>query len=121
MNAERSPEMTRSELEEAIQQNQTEQTNRILRWIILMVLGGCGSILAGGIVWGNLKTIVITHTDQISEIKPKVAQLETWKERMDATRVTPQEAAALDKRLQRVEDQNVAIMEALERIDAKLK
>jgi hypothetical protein len=31
------------------------------------------------------------------------------------------EAAALDKRLQRVEDQNAAIMEALERIDAKLK
>jgi hypothetical protein len=121
MNAELSPEMTRAELEEAIEQNQTEQTNRILRWIILMVLGGCGSILAGGIVWGNLNTVVVSHTESLGEIKPKVAQLESWKERMDATRVTPQEAAALDKRLQRVEDQNVAIMEALERIDAKLK
>jgi len=113
-------EMTRAELEEAIEENQTRQTNRILRWIILMVLGGCGSILAGGIVWGNLNTVVIGHTDQIGDMKPKVAQLEAWKERMDATRVTPQEAAALDKRLQRVEDQNVDIMEALKRIDAKL-
>lgn len=112
--------MTREELEEKIKEEQILQTNRVLRWIIVMVLGGCGSILAGGIVWGNLGVTVSNHGTKIDAIEPKIVSLEAWKERMDATRVTPQEAAALDKRLQRVEDQNAAIMEALKRIDSKL-
>ncbi len=113
-------EMTREELEEAIKEEQVLQTNRVLRWIILMVVGGCGSILAGGIVWGNLSSKVESHSGKIEVIEPKVVALEAWRERIDATRVTPQEAAALDKRLQRVEDQNAAIMDALRRIDSKL-
>lgn len=113
-------DMTRAQLEEAIEENQTKQTNRILRWIILMVLGGCGSLVGGGMVWGDLATTVNAHTEKLVEIKPKIDQLEAWRERMDASRVTPQEAAALDKRLQRVEDQNAAIMEALKKIDSKL-
>lgn len=113
-------EMTREELEEAIVEKQIEQTNRILRWIILMVLGGSASILAGGIAWGNLRSSVSNHSDAFDELRPKVVQLESWQQRVDATRVTAQEAAALDKRLQRVEDQNVAIMEALRKIDSKL-
>lgn len=113
-------EMTREELEEAIKEEQILQTNRVLRWIILMVFGGCGSILAGGIVWGNLRSEVASHTSKLQAAEPKIVALEAWKERVDATRVTPQEAAALDKRLQRVEDENVAIMEALKRIDSKL-
>jgi hypothetical protein len=114
-------EMTRQELEEAIKEEQILQTNRVLRWIILMVIGGCGSILAGGIVWGNLNSTVIDHAESLLVIEPKISQLENWRERMDASRVTQQEAAALDKRLQRVEDQNAAIMETLRRIDARLQ
>lgn len=113
-------EMTREELKEAIEEEQILQTNRVLRWVIAMVIGGFGSIGLGGIVWGKLNARVGAQGDTIADLKPKVMQLESWKERMDATRVTPQEAAALDKRLQRVEDQNVAIMEALKRIDSKL-
>ena len=112
--------MTREELKEAIEEEQVLQTNRVLRWIIIMVIGGCGSILAGGIVWGNLRSTVGTHGVSITNLENRVPQLEAWRERMEATRVTPQEAAALDKRLQRVEDQNVAIMEALRKIDSKL-
>lgn len=114
------PEMTRKDLVEAIEEEQVKQTNRVLRWIILMVIGGCGSILAGGIVWGDLSAAVGEHGKSLSDLAPKVSQLEAWRERMDASRVTPQEAAALDKRLQRVEDQNIAIMEALKKIDSKL-
>lgn len=113
-------EMTREELEAAIEEKQVEQTNRVLRWIIVMVIGGFGSIGLGGIVWGKLNARVSNQGEAITDLKPKVEQLESWKERMEATRVTPQEAAALDKRLQRVEDQNVAIMEALRKIDSKL-
>lgn len=113
-------EMTRDELEEAIAQKQEEQANRVLRWIVLMVVGGCGSILAGGIVWGNLNSTVNDHTERLDHVEPKVSSIENWRERVDATRVTAQEAAMLDKRLQRVEDQNVAIMEALRKIDSKL-
>ncbi len=113
-------DMTREELKEAIEEEQVLQTNRVLRWIIVMVIGGCGSILAGGIVWGNLNSRVDHQTTWIAGASPKINALEAWRERMEATRVTPQEAAALDKRLQRVEDQNAAIMEALKRIDSKL-
>lgn len=113
-------EMTREQLEEKIKEEQILQTNRVLRWIIVMVLGGCGSILTGGIVWGNLRGTVTNHGNKIEAIEPKITSLEAWKERMDATRVTPQEAAALDKRLHRVEDQTAAIMETLKRIDSRL-
>ena len=113
-------DMTREELKEAIEEEQVLQTNRVLRWIIVMVIGGCGSILTGGIVWGNLNSRVDHQTVWIDDASPKITALEAWRERMEATRVTPQEAAALDKRLQRVEDQNAAIMEALRKIDSKL-
>ena len=33
-------EMTREDLVEAIEEEQVKQTNRVLRWIILMVIGG---------------------------------------------------------------------------------
>lgn len=113
-------EMTREELEEAIKEDQVKQTNRVLRWVIVMVVGGCASILTGGIAAGNLSRMVSYQGVEIELLQPKVVSLENWREKIEATRVTPQEAAALDKRLQRVEDQNIAIMEALKKIDSKL-
>lgn len=120
-------DMTREELEEAIITHANGQTAKLLKWIVAMVIGGLGSIFAGGVVWNQLNSTVTYHDSALSDLKPKVYHLETWKERMDATRVTPQEAAALDKRLQRVEDQgqrlenqNTTIMDTLRKIDAKL-
>ena len=112
--------MSREELKEAIEEEQVIQTNRILRWIIAMILGGCGSILAGGVLWGNLNNTVHTHQQIVTDLRPKVSSLENWRERMDASRVTQQEAAALDKRLQRVEDQNLQIIDSLRKIESKL-
>jgi hypothetical protein len=120
-------DMTREELKEAIEEEQVLQTNRVLRWVIVMVVGGFASILGWGIVWGKLNSAVSNQGESLSDLKPKVYQLETWRERIEATRVTPQEAAALDKRIQRLEDQtqriesqNEEIMGALRKIDGKL-
>lgn len=120
-------DMTREEMEEAIITHANAQTSKLLKWIIAMILGGFTSIFTGGVVWNQLNSTVTHHGAALTDLKPKVYHLETWKERVDATRVTPQEAAALDKRLQRVEDQgqrleaqNTSIMDTLRKIDAKL-
>lgn len=60
------------------------------------------------------------HSKQLGEMAPSVRSIENWRATYDVEKYTAREAASLDKRLQRVEDQNLAIMEALKKIDSKL-
>ena len=114
-------EMTREELESAIIHNNEKQTAKLLRWIVTMVAGGAISILVGGIAWGALKTTVSSANAKLIELDPKVTELQRWRAVTEATpRVHPQEIYGLDKRLQRVEDQNAVILEKLVKIDGKL-
>jgi len=112
-------DMTREELEEAIKEEQILQTNRVLRWIIVMVIGGCGSILAGGIVWGTLSRTVMINQGKLDRVEPKIEALEHWRERAMATSTPPEKVIDLDKRIQRIEDQNTMILEQLRRISGQ--
>jgi len=114
-------EMTREELEEAIIAHANEQTTRLLRWIIWMVVGGCGSILIGGVAWGDLRTKVTNNSIVVSEVRSETRELSQWRQKIDATHVSPREVGDLDKRLARLEDQNAAILQQLIRIDGRLK
>ena len=46
-------EMTREDLVEAIEEEQVKQTNRVLRWIILMVIGGAGWLVGVAVSGGG--------------------------------------------------------------------
>jgi hypothetical protein len=95
-----------------------------LAGLIRIVIGGAiviGTVLVGvaGWVW-TINAATSSHGAQLEKIGPSVRTLETWRATYDVEKYTAREAASLDKRLQRVEDQNAAIMEALKRIDSKL-
>ena len=54
------------------------------------------------------------------EVGPRISVIESWKYSYEAEKFTAKEAFAIDKRLQRVEDQNAVILDQLKKIDAKL-
>lgn len=95
-----------------------------LAGLIKITIGGAvaiGATLIGvaGWVW-SINATTTSHGKQIDHIAPSVRTLETWRSTYDVEKFTAREAASLDKRLQRVEDQNAAIMETLRKIDSKL-
>lgn len=80
--------------------------------------GGIGAVIvavAGWVYMTNAATA--DHEIRLDELEPKVRSIEVYNA---APRVAPEVIHAIDKRVQRVEDQNVAIMEALRKIDSKL-
>ena len=95
-----------------------------LAGLIKITIGGAvaiGATLLGvaGWVW-SINATTTAHGKQLENIVPSVRTLETWHSTYDVEKFTAREAASLDKRLQRVEDQNAAIMETLRKIDSKL-
>jgi hypothetical protein len=90
-----------------------------LAGLIKITIGGAIAIGVAGWVW-SINATTTSHAEQLDHIAPSVRTLETWRTTYDVEKFTAREAASLDKRLQRVEDQNAAIMEALRKIDSKL-
>jgi tetrahydromethanopterin S-methyltransferase subunit G len=100
-------QMEREELKELIEAHIDRQVNKLLLWIIGMILCGVGSMI--------YTVISLTETTQkvvrLEELQPTVEDLKKWRIGYDATtRVTPEQAHALDKRLERMEDKLEAIM-----------
>lgn len=95
-----------------------------LAGLIKITIGGAVTIglalvAVSSWVW-TINGTTTAHSEQLREMTPAVRSIQTWRATYDVEKYTALEAASLDKRLQRVEDQNVAIMEALRKIDSKL-
>lgn len=100
-------QMEREELKELIEAHIDRQVNKLLIWIICMILGGVTSLI--------YTVISLTTTSEkvarLEELQPTIEDLKKWRIGYDATtRVTPEQAHSLDKRLERMEDKLEAIM-----------
>jgi hypothetical protein len=93
--------------------------------LLKLVVGGAvligSSILAVGFWVWTINGVTAAQGTALEKMQPKVERLESWRTGIEARPVvSPAEVYTLDKRMQRVEDQNAVMLEMLREIKGRL-
>ena len=101
-----------------------DQLNRLAPLIKMLIAGASGIAmgLLGVAFWvWTIDGMTRHHEVRLDDAENELHSVESWRITIDAApKVAPGEVNSIDKRLQRVEDQNAVIVQTLQRIEAKL-
>jgi hypothetical protein len=104
------------------QLEQVVKLTPLIRYLIAGAVAIASSVVTvAGWVW-HTNAKVAAHEIRINGVEPRISSMEHWRATNDAApKVSYQEVFALDKRMQRVEDQGAVVLETLKRIETQLK